>query len=193
LGTVTATGGAIKDAPVTYPDDLGGFHVLQVKKGDLVVAQVSIYIKASIFMYTDKNGKVLSAGLAKADTSPLPEPRTGAGVPTLKFKQGEEFTIALKGVGWTQMDNTMAVTYDNAHVGYGCGFNSNGWTVIHMFATGEPGTHIIDLHPQLYAYQPSFANTQYSMLPLLTNFNDDPALALGYQLPSIHFEITVTK
>ena len=193
IGKVTASGGKITNEPFTYPDDLGGFHVLQLKQGNTVYAQASIYIKASIFEFKDKKGKVLSYGVAKADPSPLPESRDGAGVPTLKFKQGEEFTISLKGVGWTQMDNTMAVTYDNAHVGYGCGFNSNGWTVIHMYATGEPGTHIIDLHPQLYAYQPSFANTQYSMLPLLTNYNDDPALALGYQLPSIHFEITVTK
>ncbi len=193
LGTVTASGGSIKDAPITYPDNLGGFHVFQIKKGDLIEAQVSIYIKPSIFIYSDKNGKALSLGVAKADGSPLPEPRTGSGTPTLKFKAGEEFTVAVKGVGWTQMDNTMAVTYDNAHIGYGCGFNSDGWMVIHMWATGEPGTHIVDLHPQLYSYQPSFANTQYSMLPMLTYANDNPALALGYQLPALHFEITVTK
>ena len=34
------------------------------------------------------------------------------------------FQVHLKGVGWTQLDNTVAVTYDNGYVGYGCGFNS---------------------------------------------------------------------
>ena len=125
--------------------------------------------------------------------SGLPEARNGSGVPTNKFKAGEEFTIAIKGVGWTQLDNTLAVTYDNSFIGYGCGFNSNGYMVIHLKATGKPGTHIIDLWPLLYTNQPSFANTPYGMLPILTANRDFPGLALGYQLPSIHFAITIVK
>ena len=97
------------------------------------------------------------------------------------------------GVGWTQFDNTLAVDYDNSYIGYGCGFNSNGYMVVHLFATGGPGIHIIDLHPLLYTQMPSFANTPYGMVPFLTSQNDDPALALGYQVPTVHFAIKILK
>ena len=192
LGTVD-----VKSADITkeiqIPDHLGGWHVVQVKKDGVIEAQVPFYVQESIFNYVDSKGKVLSAGIAKADPSGLPESRDGSGVPTNKFKAGEEFTIAIKGVGWTQLDNTLAVTYDNAYIGYGCGFNSNGYMVIHLKATGNPGTHIIDLWPLMYTNQPSFAGTPYGMLPILTADRDFPGLALGYQLPSIHFAITITK
>ncbi len=192
MGTATPANGSI-DQEVTIPDNLGGWHVIQVKQGDVIEAQIPFYVKESIFNYVDKKGKVLSAGIAKADTSNAPESRDGSGVPTRKFKVGEEFTIAIKGVGWTQLDNTLAVTYDNNYIGYGCGFNSNGYMVVHLRATGAPGTHIIDLRPVLYVFQPSFANTPYGGLPVLTNSNDLPGLALGYQPPSIHFAITIVK
>ena len=178
---------------IQIPDHLGGWHVIQVKKNGVIEAQVPFYVQENIMPYYDSKGKVVSMGLAKADPSGLPEARNGSGVPTNKFKAGEEFTIAIKGVGWTQLDNTLAVTYDNSYIGYGCGFNSNGYMVIHLKATGKPGTHIIDLWPLLYTNQPSFANTPYGMLPILTAGRDFPGLALGYQLPSIHFAITVVK
>ena len=192
LGTVDVTS-ADFSKEVEIPDNLGGWHVIQVKKGDVVEAQVPFYVQESIFNYVDKKGKVVSAGIAKANSVPIPESRDGSGVPTNKFKVGEEFTIAMKGVGWTQLDNTLAVTYDNSYIGYGCGFNSNGYMVIHLKATGAPGTHIIDLHPLMYTNQPSFAGTPYGMLPVLTADRDFAGLALGYQLPSVHFAITITK
>jgi len=192
MGSATPSNGSI-DQEVTIPDNLGGWHVIQVKQGDVVEAQIPFYVKESIFNYVDKNGKILSRGIAKADTSNAPESRDGSGVPTRTFKAGEEFTIAIKGVGWTQLDNTLAVTYDNNYIGYGCGFNSNGYMVVHLIATGAPGTHIIDLRPVLYVFQPSFANAPYGALPILTNNNDLPGLALGYQPPAIHFAITIVK
>ena len=192
LGTVD-----VKTTDITkeiqIPDHLGGWHVVQIKKDGVIEAQVPFYVQESIMPYYDKKGKVISMGLAKADPSGLPEARNGSGTPTNKFKVGEEFTIAIKGVGWTQLDNTLAVTYDNSYIGYGCGFNSNGYMVVHLKATGKPGTHIIDLWPLMYTNQPSFAGTPYGMLPILTADRDFPGLALGYELPSIHFAITVTK
>ena len=103
----------------------------------------------------------------------------GKGVSSLSLKAGQHFTIHLKGVGWTQLDNTIAVDYDNSYVGYGCGFNSNGDVVMNMVATGEPGTHLIDMYPLLYTQQPSYANTPYGMVPVLTYARDAPGLALG--------------
>ena len=192
MGTATPVSGSIS-TDVTIPDNLGGWHVIQIKSGDLIEAQVPFYVKPSIFVYKDKSGKALTAGVALADKSPLPEDREGSGTPTYKFKAGEEITIAMKGVGWTQLDNTMAVTYDNSYIGYGCGFNSNGYMVIHLPAVGAPGTHIIDLHPLYYTNQPSFASTPYGMLPLLDWKNDAAGLALGYQLPAVHFAIQIVK
>ncbi len=192
LGSGTPVDGKISQE-ITIPDNLGGWHVVQVKNGETIEAQIPFYVKASIFNYVDKAGKVLSAGIAKADTSNAPESRDGSGVPTRTFHVGEEFTIAMKGVGWTQLDNTLSVSYDNSYIGYGCGFNSNGYMVVHLIATGAPGTHIIDLRPVLYVFQPSFANTPYGALPVMTNYNDLPGLALGYQPPSVHFAITIVK
>ena len=192
VSTVTSDANGVVATEVAIPDHLGGFHAIQIKKGDLAQAQQSIYVKQSIFVNKDAKGKSVY-GIAKAFASRAPEPRDASGTPTLKFKAGEEITVAMKGVGWTQLDNTMAVTYDNNYIGYGCGFNSNGYMVIHLRATGAPGTHIIDLHPVYYSNQPSFANTQYSMLPILSYNTDNFGLALGYKQPAVHFEIEIVK
>ncbi len=157
--------GAIKQA-VSIPDGLGGWHVIQVMQNDQVVAQLPFYVEESI---------------------------VGKGVSSLTVRQGHLFTIHLKGIGWTQLDNTVAVDYDNSYMGYACGFNSNGDVVIDLHATGGPGTHLIDLYPMLYTLSPSFANTPYGMVPLLTYAHDDPALALGYRLGALRFAITVVK
>jgi len=114
-------------------------------------------------------------------------------VSSLKLNRGQHFTIHLKGVGWTQLDNTIAVDYDNSYVGYGCGFNSNGDVVMNMVATGSPGTHLIDMYPLLYTQQPSYANTPYGMVPVLTYERDAPGLALGYQLAAMRLAITIAE
>ena len=117
----------------------------------------------------------------------------GNGVSQFRLKAGQRFTVHLKGLGWTQLDNTIAVDYDNSYVGYGCGFNSNGDVVMHLVATGAPGTHLIDMYPLLYTQQPSYPNTPYGMVPVLTYARDVPGLALGYQLPAIRLAIEVVK
>jgi hypothetical protein len=61
----------------------------------------------------------------------------------------------------------MAVTYDNNYIGYSCGFNSNGWVVVHFPAVGGVGTHLIDLYPLYYNLQPSFAGTTYGARPVI--------------------------
>jgi hypothetical protein len=101
--------------------------------------------------------------------------------------------VRLKGVGWTQLDNTIAVTYDNSYMGYACGFNSNGDTQIQLFATGKPGTHLIDLYPLLYTQQPAYAYPQLGMVPLLSFAQDAPGLAAGYQLGAFRLAIKVVK
>ncbi len=164
LGNGTAAADGTLTSTVQVPDGLGGWHVIQLLQGGEVKAQVPYFVKRSI-----------------------------AGISTLKLKAGQPFTIHLKGVGWTQLDNTIAVDYDNSYVGYGCGFNSNGDVVLNLVATGAPGTHLIDMYPLLYTQQPSYSNTPYGMVPVLTYARDIPGLALGYQLPAIRMAIEVVK
>ena len=194
LGTATVANG-VSSTDVTIPDNLGGWHVIQMMKGNVIEAQTPFYVQESIMPFYDANGKQIGLGIASFDPSTAPDviAKGQAGVPQTTFKAGEDFTISIKGVGWTQLDNTLAVTYDNSYIGYGCGFNSNGYMVVRLKATGAPGTHIIDFHPLLYTNQPSFANTPYGMLPVLSSDRDFPGLALGYEVPSFHFSIKVTK
>jgi hypothetical protein len=163
LSSATPSGGSLQ-SKITIPDGLGGWHVVQLVQNGKTLAQVPFYVMESI---------------------------VGKGVSSIVVKEGQSFTIHLKGVGWTQLDNTVGVDYDNSYMGYGCGFNSNGDVLLHLRATGGPGTHLIDLYPMLYSLSPSFANTPYGMVPVLTYARDEPGLALGYHLPAFRFAITV--
>jgi hypothetical protein len=166
LGTPTADASGSISTAITVPDGLGGWHVVQVIQNGKTVAQTPYYVLRSI---------------------------DGKGVSSLVLHEGQRFTVHLKGLGWTQLDNTIAVDYDNSYVGYGCGFNSQGDTVMNLVATGGPGTHLIDMYPLLYTQQPSYANTPYGMIPVLTYEQDAPGLALGYELPAIRLAVTVVK
>jgi hypothetical protein len=166
LGTPTSAADGSLKSDITVPDGLGGWHVVQMIQNGQLKAQVPYYVKRSVF---------------------------GKGVSSLVLHEGQKFTVHLKGLGWTQLDNTIAVDYDNSYVGYGCGFNSQGDTVMNLVATGGPGTHLIDMYPLLYTQQPSFANTPYGMIPVLTYERDVPGLALGYELPAIRLAITIVK
>jgi len=165
LGSATPSGGSL-NSKITVPDGLGGWHVVELVQKGKILAEVPFYVMESI---------------------------VGRGVSSVVVKEGQPFTIHLQGVGWTQLDNTVTVDYDNSYIGYGCGFNSNGDVLLHLNATGGPGTHLIDLYPMLYTLSPSFAATPYGMVPVLTYAQDEPALALGYHLPAFRFAITVVK
>jgi len=163
LGSVKPSGGKIA-TNITIPDGLGGWHAVQLIQGGKIWAQEPFYVHASI---------------------------VGDGVFPSVVKEGQEVTVHLKGVGWTQLDNTFTVDYDNSYIGYACGFNSNGDVQLKLYATGGPGTHLIDLYPMLYTLSPSFADTPYGMVPVLTYAHDEPGLALGYELPAIRLAVTV--
>ncbi|HWW88247.1 MAG TPA: hypothetical protein VNZ26_31835, partial [Vicinamibacterales bacterium] len=94
----------------------------------------------------------------------------------------------LKGVGWTDYDNIYVATYDNAYMGYACGFNSHGDVVINFTATGAPGAHIIDLYPGIYQGPPSEPQQLYR-LPQLTYADDHP----GNKIPAIRVIFNVTS
>ncbi len=167
LGTATAAADGTLKTKITVPDGLGGWHAVQLMQGAATMAQVPFFVKRSF-----------------ASAQPISD---------LTLHAGQHFTVHLKGLGWTQLDNTIAVDYDNAYMGYGCGFNSQGDVVLDMVASGEPGTHLIDMYPLLYTQQPSYPNTPYGMIPMLSYASDMPGLALGYQLPAMRLAITVVR
>ena len=55
-----------------------------------------------------------------------------------------------RGGGWTETANIYTLGYDNAYIGYGCGFNSQRDAEFTLHATGESGWHFIDLYPAIY-------------------------------------------
>jgi hypothetical protein len=100
---------------------------------------------------------------------------------------GTPVPIHLKGVGWTEYDNIFVATYDNAYMGYACGFNTAGDVVINSTATGEPGEHIIDLYPGIYQGPPTEPQLLYRQAQL-TYADDHP----GNKIPALRFRFRVT-
>lgn len=81
---------------------------------------------------------------------------------------GTPITVEVEGVGWTEHENLIAVTYDNSYVGYGCGNDLLGRVVLKLRATGRAGLHYIDLYPAFYRNQ---------------NFSDGVEMPFLYQRP----------
>ncbi len=146
------------EAPLTIPEDLGGEHGIELREGETPLGRAYFAVETSIVSM---------------------EPASGpAGTPV---------TIHLKGVGWTEYDNLYAATYDNAYMGYVCGFNTQGDVVITFKASGEPGIHLIDLFPGIYQGPPTENQLLYRM-PQLTYADDHP----GNKIPALHFKFDVT-
>ncbi|MBI4200230.1 MAG: hypothetical protein HY535_07145, partial [Chloroflexi bacterium] len=161
LGQGKADRGGSFDSTVDIPDDLGGWHSILVQSGDKIVAEVPYYVQRSLVEVT----------------------------PT-RVKAGEQFMVRIKGVGWTALDNGVAVTYDNAYVGYACGFCCKGDTQIFLTATGGPGIHLVELYPMIYDSGQNKWPWQYN-IPQLTALQDHPGLGLGYNLPIFRLAIEV--
>ena len=158
----TDEGGSLR-ATIQVPDDLGGWHSIRLVQGERLLAETPYYVERSF-----------------VDVSPK------------RVKSGETFTIQIKGIGWTELDNGFAATYDNAYIGYACGFNSNGDVTMTLVATGGPGTHLIDIYP--YMFQGVHGKPPWSyQIPQLTALRDHPGLALGYNLPIFRLAIQVTE
>jgi hypothetical protein len=158
LGAVKVGADGRIESPITVPDDLGGLHGLALRDGDKMLARAFFVIETSIVSISPTSGPV-----------------------------GTPVTIHLKGVGWTEYDNIYIATYDNAYMGYACGFNSQGDVVINFHATGAPGLHIIDLYPGIYQGPPTESQLLYRQ-PQLTYADDHP----GNKIPALRFTFEVT-
>ena len=161
LGKATASAAGTVSTRITAPDTLGGWHAIRLVSGDKLLAEVPYFVERSI-----------------------------ASVTPQRVKAGETFTVTVKGIGWTQLDNGVAIMYDNSYIGMACGFASNGDVTLLMTATGEPGTHLIDLYPMIYDGGQGKYPWQYN-LPMLTFATDHPSLGLGYRIPAMHLAIEV--
>jgi hypothetical protein len=159
LGQVTVGADGALDVPITVPEDLGGLHGLALRDGDTMLARTHFVIETSIVGITPTSGP--------------------AGTPV---------TIHLKGVGWTEYDNIYVATYDNAYMGYACGFNSQGDVVINFTAAGAPGVHLIDLYPGIYQ-GPQTEPQQLYRTPQLTYAEDHP----GNKIPALRFAFEITR
>lgn len=159
IGEIKAGADGRIEWPLTIPEDLGGLHGLALQSGADLVARTYFVIETSIVDITPRSGP-----------------------------SGTPVTIHLKGVGWTEYDNIYVATYDNAYMGYACGFNSQGDVVINFTAAGEPGAHLIDLYPGIYQ-GPATEPQQLYRLPQLTYGDDHP----GNKIPALRFTFDVTS
>ncbi|MBI4329772.1 MAG: hypothetical protein HY673_00655 [Chloroflexi bacterium] len=160
LGTAMTKADGTLTKEFQVPDDLGGWHTVKIVQGDKTVAEAPFLVQPSL-----------------------------VGVTPTRVKLGENFTINIKGVGWTEIDNIYTVVYDNSYVGFACGFNSNGDVTVNLRASGGRGVHLIDLYPTTYqghGKPPWLYDT-----PQLTALQDHPGLSLGYQMPIFRLAIEV--
>jgi hypothetical protein len=157
LAKATVAADGRLDAPLVIPEDLGGMHTLSIRSGDKTLARTFFAIETSVVSITPMSGP--------------------AGTPV---------TIHLKGVGWTDFDNIYIATYDNAYMGYACGFNSQGDVIVNFTAAGSPGVHLIDFYPGIY--QGPDKDQQLYRLPQLNYKDDHP----GNKIPALRFAFDVT-
>ncbi len=134
------------------PEDVGGPHRIEAVVEDEVVALTSVSITP------------------RAD--PVAE----------RVSWGDDLAIHLTGVGWTETANIYTVVYDNAYVGYACGFNTQGDVLIHLKATGDEGWHFVDLYPAIYKGDELPGRNNFR-IPQLTAVDDHP----GEDLPIFRY------
>lgn len=141
------------------PDDLGGLeHLIDVKVNDDIYGQTYLRILPSVASITPSEGP-----------------------------PGTLVTIEIKGSGWTEFDNALAVVYDNAYNGYVCGFESQGTVKLPFVASGDPGYHLVDIYPSIY--QGKMVQPNIYLKPQLTYRDDHP----GTGMPAIRTFFKVTE
>lgn len=159
LGMATVAEDGSVALPFVVPDDLGGPHRIEAIVNERSVA-VTDYL-----------------------LTPSARPVTPASGPA-----GTELTVTIKGVGWTETANIYHLVYDNAYLGYACGFNSQGDVTVYLPLAGAPGWHFIDMYPGIYKGKEA-KGVQNFRVPQLTYAQDHP----GEVLPAFRFAVLVTE
>lgn len=159
LGVVSVADNGMIKLNFAAPDDLGGPHRIEALANGEKVAETTFSITPSAYAVEPASGPI-----------------------------GTTITIHLKGVGWTETANIYNLVYDNAYLGYACGFNSQGDVTVYLPATGEPGWHFIDLYPGIYKGE-DMKRVNNFRIPQLTYKDDHP----GERLPAFYFAFWVTR
>jgi hypothetical protein len=155
FGSVIAGVDGTFSLPAEVPSDVGGGHRIEAAVDGTVLATASFRITPA--------------------ADPIPE----------SVAWGDPVDIHLTGVGWTETANIYTIVYDDAYLGYACGFNSQGDVLVPLAATGEPGWHFIDLYPAIYKGEES-GGQQSFRIPML-NYAEHP----GENLPAFHFAFRI--
>ncbi|MDO8532240.1 MAG: hypothetical protein Q7T26_08755 [Dehalococcoidia bacterium] len=162
LTKVTTTPDGALTVDVQIPDDVGGWHAVRLAAGKDTIAEAPFYVERSVVSVTPR-----------------------------RVRMGDTFTIKIKGAGWTELDNGVAVTYDNAYIGNAIAQDGSGDITLRLTATGGSGTHLIDVYPML---QSGKDKTWWGYrLPFLTFAQDFPGMQLGYRLSAFRLAIEVTE
>jgi len=158
LGAVEVDSGGSFTFNMKAPHDLEGLHEIGVSGKDTVdVRNTSLYITRS------------------------------ASITPTRGPSGTTVGVKMTGVGWTFVTNTATVVYDNAFVGYACGFYTRGNVTLYVKAVGKPGIHTIDIYPTIYDGPPQGKSNAEYRYPLLTP-EDHPVRS-----PAFHFEFLITE
>lgn len=140
------------------PGDVGGGHRIEASQAGDVLAETSVVV------------------------TPEAQP-----VESTSVSWGTEVVLHVTGVGWTETANIYTVIYDNAYVGYACGFNTQGDVQIPLVLTGEPGWHFVELYPAIYKGEELRGRNNFR-IPQLTALDDHP----GEELPVFRYAFEIT-
>lgn len=162
LGEFRADDDGTLTAVVESPNHLGGWHAVQLKLEDDVVAERGFFMHRSLVSAPSQ------------------------------VRLGEQFDIVLQGGGLYDLDNGVAVTYNNAYIGYGCGATAGGPITLKLVASGTPGTHLVDIYPMVYRGVGGTGEDPWGFeMPQLNALEDHPGLDLGIRVPIIRLAIEV--
>lgn len=155
IASATADGSGAIATSFRVPYDLGGpAHQVAAVVGDVPLANASFTLTRVVWI----------------------NPTSGP--------EGTVIEVHMVGGGWTQYDNNVAITYDNAFLGFACSFNSGGNITVYVQARGGVGPHFLGIYPALY-WGPSDGPTPWKH-PVL-----NPAdLPVPYDPVELPFEVT---
>lgn len=163
LGTATVDATGRLAFSFTAPSDLGGVtpHNVTVVVGGVVAAEAPFILDRAMTLTPDHG------------------------------PEGTMIEFEMDGGGWTQVDNIVALTYDNAFIGYACSFTNQGHISVWLQAVGAEGTHLIGVYPALYSGPQSWdpkSNPEPFKHPAL-NTADIPTI---YEPEFFTFEVTAS-
>ena len=159
LPNVTTDADGSFQQEVTIPSDVGATRPIAAEIDGRVVASTGFMMQPEIERISPTEGPV-----------------------------GTDIEFAFRGLGWTMYDTAYFFVYDNKRVGYVCGSdNEEGVVRTVLKASGEPGTHFIDVYPGFFRMEED--KPDFTLKPHLSYRENHPVRPL----PAFHFTFEVTE